>query len=90
MTGKLFTRIRLKWLQLPGLRYKKKLNWLRFTVRYSLIRYLRNGGGTLQIKTNSGEDVLFLKGDNVAIEKKAQALEHLGCSEPPSVRHTDS
>jgi hypothetical protein len=81
MTGKLFTRIRLKRLQLPGLRYKKKLNWLRFTVRYSLIRYLRNGGGTLQIKTKSGELVLFFIGDRVEIEKKAQAHQHLGLAE---------
>jgi hypothetical protein len=46
-----------------------------------IIRYLRNGGGTLKIKTKSGEYVLFLIGDKVEIEKKAQALEHLGGSE---------
>ena len=81
MTGKLFTLIKLKRLQLPGLRYKKKLNWLRFTVRYSLTRYLRNGGGTLQIQCKSGEYVTFLIGNKVEIEKKAQAFENLDGSE---------
>jgi hypothetical protein len=69
MIGKIFTRIKLKRLQLPGHHYMNRNKWLRFTVRYFLIRYLGNGGGTLQIRAKCGEMLLVLVGDRTEIGK---------------------